>query len=119
MHKVLVYGTLKKGFGNHRLLENAEYLGPAKTTPEYTMLSTGGFPAVIKQGETAITGELYAVTDEEFARLDSLEGYPRMYTRDQIQLDGREERPWIYIWNMHHDLPVVPTGVWEKQRRVV
>ena len=116
-HKVFVYGTLKAGFGNHRLLTNAKFLGDAKTPANYTMYSTGGFPAVIKQGDTVITGEIYEVTDEEFKRLDSLEGYPSMYTREQIELQDSDETPWIYLWNYATDMPVVPDGVWKRDSR--
>ena len=96
---VFCYGTLKQGHGNHRLLTNAKFLGVAKTPAKYTMYNTGGFPAVIPQGDTEISGELYEVTPEEFRRLDMLEGYPSMYGREQIQLQDSEETPWIYLWN--------------------
>ncbi|WP_457623862.1 gamma-glutamylcyclotransferase, partial [Persephonella sp.] len=32
---IFVYGTLRKGFGNHRLLENAEFLGIGRTKEKY------------------------------------------------------------------------------------
>lgn len=72
------YGTLLSGFGNNRLLQKpgVEFLGEHTTEPGYTMVSCGGFPAVIPEGHTSIKGELYRVTDEEVLHnVYSLEGY--------------------------------------------
>lgn len=58
----LVYGTLKKGHGNNRLLKDAEFLGKFSTEPVYTLYD-GGFPYVEREGKTAIQGELFKVTN--------------------------------------------------------
>jgi gamma-glutamylcyclotransferase (GGCT)/AIG2-like uncharacterized protein YtfP len=39
---VFVYGTLKKGYGNHRLLENSKFIGNAKV--RFEKISSCGFP---------------------------------------------------------------------------
>lgn len=73
-----VYGTLRQGWGNNRLLQNkgAEYLGTMKTPASYRMYSLGGFPGVAENGDTAITVEIYRVTDDQVIRnVNSLEGY--------------------------------------------
>jgi len=112
-HIVFCYGTLKQGHGNHRLLTNAKFLGEAKTPAKYTMYSTGGFPAVVPEGDTVISGEIYEVTEEEFARLDMLEGYPSMYTRKQIKLQDSDETPWIYLWQYETESYArIEDGVW-------
>ena len=112
MPKLFVYGTLKQGHGNHKyFLSKAKLLGKFITPPKYTMYSLGGFPGVIDAGETSIHGEVYEVTDEEFARIDRLEGYPSMYTRKQIDTDYG--KAWIYIWNYDtKGLEKVETGNW-------
>lgn len=112
-HKVFVYGTLKRGHGNHRLLQDAHFLGEFVTENKWTMYSTGGFPAVVHGDSDYISGEVYEVNDEQFKNLDRLEGYPTMYTRERIEVDGLDELPWMYVWNYGVDnMPVVEGGVW-------
>ena len=80
MHTVFVYGTLKQGHGNHMLLKDAEYIGPAKTvTSKYTMYHLGGFPGVKEGGTDTITGEVYKVNDYILTQLHRLEGHPTFY----------------------------------------
>lgn len=58
-----VYGTLKKGYGNHGYhLGNAKFLGDFITEPKYTLFN-GGFPVVERGGDTSIKGELYLSED--------------------------------------------------------
>lgn len=71
-----VYGTLKRGFGNNRLLRNATFLGTHTTEPKYTMHSAGGFPIVVTGGNTAIKCELFATEDQNtIDMVNSLEGF--------------------------------------------
>ena len=79
-HRVFVYGTLKKGHYNNTLLEEAEFVGAAKTVGnDYTMYHLGAFPGVKEGGCDSITGEVYNVNDEQLARLHQLEGHPTFY----------------------------------------
>lgn len=110
-HTVFVYGTLKKGFGNHQLLEDAEYVGKAETVSNnYTMYSLGGFPGVREGGSTRINGEVYKVNDDELSRLHRLEGHPTFYkaVNKQVRLTERitnnQTEAYIYI------LQSEPTG---------
>lgn len=73
-----VYGSLKKGYGNHRLInnDNCEFLGTTLTEPKFSLYSLGAFPGLKENGETAVEIEVYEVkTKEQEARLDGLEGY--------------------------------------------
>lgn len=97
MNRVFVYGSLMKGFGNHGLVEGSEFIGPAKTHPEFTMISYGFFPACLTEGDTAISGEVYDVTDGVLARLDRLEGHPTWYRRIRCNTDKGEA--WMYTMN--------------------
>jgi gamma-glutamylcyclotransferase (GGCT)/AIG2-like uncharacterized protein YtfP len=74
-----VYGTLRKGYGNHnRLLNNkyCEYLGTTKTKPEFKMVSLGGFPGVIPGGKQEVVIEVYRVNSPQVEQqLNWLEGH--------------------------------------------
>ena len=100
---IFIYGSLLSGgsgkaegaFGNHRVIEDAKFLGEHVTAPEFTMISLSSFPGVVENGETAIIGEVYEVTDAIFASLDRLEGYPSFYGRKQITT--AYGNAWIYL----------------------
>lgn len=94
MHTVVVYGSLKKGFHNHRLLEGSKLLND-KVFFSGTMASLGGFPCVSKQGNTKIVGEMYEVDDLTFGNLDALEGHPAFYERERIHTS--EGEAWVYF----------------------
>jgi len=111
---VFVYGSLKKGFGNHHILSDkasAFYCGHYLTkVASFEMRSYGGFPAItntLKNGKK-ISGELYLCTPETIERLDSLEGHPHWYKRKRILMD---DGTWAftYILPEEHttDLPLV------------
>ena len=75
MDRVFVYGTLKRGFGNHRLLREATFVGKAITKKKYSM-TRDGIPFVNEDRETSqIHGEVYEVTPEIKEGLDRLEGF--------------------------------------------
>jgi gamma-glutamylcyclotransferase (GGCT)/AIG2-like uncharacterized protein YtfP len=106
MHKVFVYGTLRKGYGNNRLLTQATFLSKGETVNKYTMFASG-IPYVNKHIETdTIKGELYEVTDKELERLDLLEGYnpskheDSWYKREKVDIkdeNGSIEEAYIYF----------------------
>ena len=86
-HRVFVYGTLLTGEGN------ANWARGARRTPAWatgTIHDTGyGYPAFVRGGETRIRGELLTVDDEGFKSMDRLEGYPRLYRREEIAAKAR------------------------------
>ena len=93
--RALVYGTLKPGKRNHRLIADARRHGPAETVPGFRLLH-GEVPAVDRGGWARIQGELVAVTAEQLARMDELEGHPDWYRREIVELaDGG--RAWLYL----------------------
>ena len=74
--QVAVYGTLRKGGGNHHILYGIPF--DTDTISGYEMYSLGGFPYVIKSEdpESKITVEVYTVDNYRTAvNLDRLEGY--------------------------------------------
>lgn len=107
--KVAVYGTLKRGFGNHRLLEKAEFIGVGDTLPFFDMISFGGYPGVIS-GTESIKVEVFEVSDQDtIDNLDFLEGHPSFFRRDDTHIKLRDEDETEVIAQMykvahHNDL---------------
>jgi hypothetical protein len=62
---IFVYGTLKRGHYNNRLLSHATFMGEALTAPNCTLIKLGGFPGLLFGGDTAVKGEVYEVSDSE------------------------------------------------------
>ena len=75
--KVAVYGSLRQGMGNHRLLEGQEFVGTTVTSEKFAMYSLGGFPKVALHGEkvSPIVVEIYNVNEQGLSRLNMLEGF--------------------------------------------
>ena len=89
MINVFVYGTLKREFYNHTLLENSEFIGEVVTKEKYPMVNVEEyFPYLINEVGVGhnIKGELFKIDDETFAKLDILEGYPDLYARENIKV---------------------------------
>jgi gamma-glutamylaminecyclotransferase len=88
-YRVFVYGTLKRGFDNHRILTKSKFISTAKTLHSYPMICKyPSFPYLIDvEGEGfRIDGEVYKATYRTMLRLDELEGYPDHYTRREIEV---------------------------------
>ena len=100
-HLVFVYGSLKRGFGNHRVYlqdtKGTVFLGGHKTKQQvFLMESLGAFPAVCDKGFYKIEGELYKVTGHTLSRLDHLESNGRFYQRELIELEDGTIA-WMYL----------------------
>jgi len=104
---LFVYGTLKRGFGNHIYLEGTRFLGRAETVEKYALYEVG-IPYVVKgEGVSTIKGEVYEVGREELSAIDRLEGHPRHYKREKVRVrleDGREVEAWLYFLNSENGL---------------
>jgi gamma-glutamylcyclotransferase (GGCT)/AIG2-like uncharacterized protein YtfP len=106
MHLVFVYGTLKAGHGNHRLLERAERIGDRwLTAADFVLYDLGSFPGLVEtdvEGGEPVTGELYRVDDATLASLDGLEGHPFLYRREWIAVQpeagGAIKPVYAYIY---------------------
>jgi gamma-glutamylcyclotransferase (GGCT)/AIG2-like uncharacterized protein YtfP len=84
MHRVFVYGTLRRGESHAHLMAQAAYLGPHITEPRYTLCDLGEYPAAVSWGVTAIRGEVYEVDDALLHALDEYEDFPKLYNRKLI-----------------------------------
>jgi gamma-glutamylcyclotransferase (GGCT)/AIG2-like uncharacterized protein YtfP len=115
--KVAVYGTLRKGFSNNRLLNDSDYLGTDILTG-FEMYSLGAFPA-IKSGNGEIEVEVYEINPHTLNALDMLEGYLdkyspfNMYNRESVQTKYGEA--YVYIWAKSlTGRTKIPSGKWER-----
>ena len=116
-HVVAVYGSLKKGFGNHRRLETSKFVGMAMIPG--TLYSLGAFPAITLEGNTDVHVELYEVDDPTLESLDRLEGHPSFYTRTEVTgFKGYDGRAYIYAMKPDsyylREENIVKSGNWER-----
>lgn len=101
---LFVYGTLKEGHGNNRLLEGSKKIGVGITKKKFGMYSRH-IPYVVDDEETTnIKGELYEISNSTLSRCDLLEGHPRFYERKLIDVivDNTFYKAWCYINNNIH-----------------
>jgi gamma-glutamylcyclotransferase (GGCT)/AIG2-like uncharacterized protein YtfP len=114
-HNVLVYGTLKRGQGNHRCIADQEFIGEANTLlPDFQMYHLGGFPGVVK-GTGKIYGEMFRVSEESLhGPLDGLEGHPDFYKRQIVEVvcNGKVYDAWMYIYRGDVSKCQPLEGVW-------
>ena len=102
MHQLIfVYGSLKRGFRLHHLLEDQEFVSQAVTVPTYLIFDLGEYPGLI-EAETgfAIRGEVYRVDPECLALLDEAEGVAEgLYTRREIHLQAPFAEFAVHAWH--------------------
>lgn len=113
---VAVYGSLRKGLGNHGVLGDSELLGTTQVHG-FEMISLGGFPAIY-DGEGEITIEVYSMDSEMTAKnLDMLEGYPTFYNRKIIETEFGDA--WVYFFDNPTRYPQIKVeeGDWVVYRK--
>ncbi|PQM39481.1 putative gamma-glutamylcyclotransferase [Prunus yedoensis var. nudiflora] len=99
--RVFTYGTLKRGFWNHSLMQelmrsgDAVFLGNYRSEEKYPLVC-GPYrvPFLLNMPGLGqrVMGELYAVSSHGLARMDELEGTSRgHYERLPIKLEAEEE----------------------------
>ncbi|MEB3254794.1 MAG: gamma-glutamylcyclotransferase family protein [Synechococcaceae cyanobacterium] len=114
---VFVYGTLRRGQANHHLLRGAHW-GGEQRLPGARLHDLGPFPMAIATPDTAadaVQGELWWVDAATLARLDHLEGHPRLYERRRLAL-ASGQRAWVYLGRpkqVRHS-PVLAEGCWPR-----
>ena len=100
--KVAVYGTLMTGERNERWAADA--LDRRPCVLRGTLYDTGlGYPAFVPDADGGeVKAELLTVTADALARMDVLEGYPRLYRREVVQAvleNGSIETAMVYVMN--------------------
>lgn len=98
--KIIAYGTLKRGFRNHRFCRNAVSI--RYCTIHGALFDTGwGFPAFRPDMGTDLIGaEMIEVPAADIPAIDRLEGVPNLYAKERIECrldDGTTDEAWIYV----------------------
>ena len=100
---IFVYGSLKRGYALHHLLEGQAFRGLARTCPLYRIFDLGSYPGLVDWPEgLAVHGEVYEVDAECLKRLDEAEGvdeglYARRVIKLQSPFDGVEASAWFWL----------------------
>ena len=126
MTKVFVYGSLKKGYFNHNILKDSEFICKAITMDKnYDMIDLGSFPAMVNSGCYNIHGEVYRVNKNTLSYLDAIESNGSFYTREEIGVAPTDENTpaWIYAWayilnnsNIAHSKEI-PYNEWDYSKK--
>lgn len=113
---VACYGTLRPGFGNNRLLVDSEHIGTGKTVEKYT-LRASGIPFVSKDPLHNVVVDVYKVDEPTLKNLDSLEGHPEWYKREQIGINVDDDivTSWLYFNEGYSHLPIIDSGDYKKR----
>lgn len=115
-----VYGTLRQGFGNNRLLQNkySEYLGTQRLEAPFRMVSMGGFPGMIATDMAHchnITIEVFRVSSPDVEQsLDWLEGYPGWYDKQTIETQWGTAFIYTQTEEQVGHRPAVESGDWKE-----
>ena len=117
MHRIAVYGTLRRGCGNHSLLEDSTFL--FEGIVDGVIYSLGGFPGYKSAPAGNVIVEVYEVDDATLARVDRLEGVGMgFYDRREVYAWGDDLEGNVFIYEycgkVYEDR-IIPTGDWKKR----
>lgn len=123
-----VYGSLRKGFGNHRLLENKEGVKYLKqeVVKGFKLYSLGWFPGVkpTNNPNSSVLVELYEIENDDVkVSLDRLEGYDphnpqnSLYIRETIPTSVGDTEIYIYNNNINEEY-LIDEGDWAAFREL-
>lgn len=117
VHRVFVYGTLRRGELNAGLMADARFIRAAHTPPAYTLFALDGHPGLGAGGTTAVVGEVYEVDAQTLARLDALEEHPTWYERRAIALaDGEAVDTYLLPPRFTAGRSIIAHGDWVRWR---
>ncbi|MDQ7823347.1 MAG: gamma-glutamylcyclotransferase family protein [Candidatus Eremiobacteraeota bacterium] len=111
MERVFVYGTLMRGFGNHRHYKESlgRFVGYGSVKGVLYHFPREGYPGLLEEsGDSPVRGEVYELEGADSLRvLDRLEGYDEkgscnLYEREKrpVSLDGSGTLEcWVYFFS--------------------
>jgi len=112
--KFAVYGTLRRGYSNNRVLKDASFIGEGLTQEEYR-LTANGIPFVSRKNPVSrVKVEVFETEDPSIIDdVDSLEGHPRFYKREEIPVvmtDGEVVTAELYFCEGRELLNLIESG---------
>lgn len=120
--KLAVYGTLKKGFHNHRVISDAIYQGSC-WVDNFGLADEGYYPSAFKFPGRKIWVEVYDITGDMLAATDRLEGVRPdkehcHYTREQVETHFGPAFMYARLENKLEESTTkwFPDGIWEGGR---
>ncbi len=110
MKLLFVYGTLKRGAGNHHWLADQTFVSDAQTQPGFRLFDLGEYPGLVvwPEDKDGVAGEIWSVDAECLRRLDEFEGIAQgLFRRMPVPL----KRPSGAEWAEPVDAYVYPHSV--------
>ena len=100
MHNIFVYGTLMKGFRNHRALIGCKCISREAVLEGYGMYSVGPYPAIVPEEGEKVKGEVYKVGAVTLKTLNMIEGEGFLYklTPVNIKIGDEETEGEVYVY---------------------
>ncbi|MBS3805463.1 MAG: gamma-glutamylcyclotransferase [Oleiphilaceae bacterium] len=99
--QVAVYGTLMRGGSNHNLMSGARFVGRDRLK-SIRLYDLGDYPGAVSGASLGIEVEVYEISSEQLALLDTLEDYRAefpeagLYTRKRHST--RHGEAWVYLF---------------------
>lgn len=110
---VFVYGSLKRGEFNHKVLGESKFIG--KTKVRGRIYDLGHYPGAKLSEDGEIHGEVFDVDNETLNRLDRLEGHPHFYERKEC--DSPLGVVSVYELKRRMNLEdLIPSGEWKPSK---
>ena len=113
---IAVYGTLKRGMVNHKLLSDSVFIGDDHLA-NVVLYDLDEFPAAKIEPSDGIHVEVYEVSQKALSMLDALEEvdheYPEKGLYRRAQCSTRFGIAWIYLYNgVVQGFPRMMSGSW-------
>lgn len=99
MKLIGVYGTLRKNERASSFLKEAKFIKTIRKEIPYIMIDTcKGYPALLKNiaKTSPIVLDIFEINETIEDKLDIYEGYPHLFQKDIIDIDGKEIIIYVY-----------------------
>lgn len=92
VHRLFVYGSLKREMMHHDELGGALFEGLALVRGHTLVWYEGAYPALTRSSpEDWVEGELYRLSDAQLSQVDAFEQCPELYQRGWVQCEQRQD----------------------------